>query len=247
MDAETIKTEVRKRYADHARNGGCSCGCSCSSAEADTTRLVEYTELAADVVEGSDLGLGCGLPTRHADLRPGETVLDLGSGAGVDVFIAARAVGPRGRVIGVDMTPEMIQRARNNAIRSGFRNVDFRLGEIEALPVESGTVGVVLSNCVINLVPDKRIAFAEIHRVLKPGGRFSISDIVSFGVVPETVRRDIELWAGCIAGAVERDAYLALIRECGFEQVAVAYQEEYSQFRGEDYGFASVTVTGVKG
>jgi arsenite methyltransferase len=244
MDGETIKEEVRRRYAEHARDGGCGCGCG---GEAEVTRLVDYAALGQDVVAGSELGLGCGLPTRQAALRRGETVLDLGSGAGVDVFIAARAVGPRGRVIGLDMTPAMIQRARNNAIRGGFRNVDFRLGEIEAMPVDSGTVDVVLSNCVINLVPDKRVAFAEIHRVLKPGGRFSISDIVSYGQVPESVRRDVELWAGCIAGAVDRDAYLDLIRQAGFEQVAVAHQEEYSQFRGDGYGFASVTVTGVKG
>lgn len=247
MDSETIKSEVRKRYADTARSGECGCDCSCGGdAEIDITRLVDYGELGQDVVAGSELGLGCGLPTRHAGLRPGETVLDLGSGAGVDVFLAARAVGLKGRVIGLDMTPEMIQRARNNAIRNGFRNVEFRLGEIEAMPVETGTVDVVLSNCVINLVPDKSRAYAEMHRVLKPGGRFSISDVVSYGAVPDEVRRDVELWAGCIAGAVDRDAYLELIRQAGFEQVTIAQEEPYSQGRGENYGFASVTVTGVR-
>lgn len=245
MDAQKIKAEVRKRYAGHARGGGCCSNCGCDHASV-ATPLVDYGELKDDVVAGSDLGLGCGTPTRYAALRPGETVLDLGSGAGVDAFIAAKAVGPEGHVIGVDMTPEMLARARANAQRSGFANVEFRLGEIEHLPVESASIDVVLSNCVINLVPDKGAAFAEIHRVLRHGGRFCISDVVSFGAVPDEVRRDVELWAGCIAGAVDRDAYLELIRRSGFAAVNVVQQEQYSYLAGEDYGFAGVTVTGVK-
>lgn len=207
---------------------------------------MDYGELARDMAEGSDLGLGCGTPTRFADLRPGEVVLDLGSGAGVDVFLAAKLVGPEGRVIGVDMTPEMIARARVNAAQAGFANVEFRLGEIEALPVADGSVDVVLSNCVINLVPDKARAFAELHRALKSGGRFSISDIVSFGDVPAEVREDAGLWASCIAGALDKAEYLAAIEGAGFEQVQVHHLEEYSQFRGDGYGFASITVGGRK-
>lgn len=251
MDASGVKSEVRRRYAEAARGGGCCCGGGgssgcCPPGSTQDAPLVDYGELARDVAEGSDLGLGCGTPTRFADLRPGEVVLDLGSGAGVDVFLAAKAVGPEGRVIGVDMTPEMIARARANAARAGFANVEFRLGEIEALPVADTSVDVVLSNCVINLVPDKARAFGEIHRVLRRGGRFCLSDIVSYGDVPAEVRQDAGLWASCIAGALDKDEYLRLIEETGFGQVRVHHLEEYGQFRGQGYGFASITVEGRK-
>jgi ubiquinone/menaquinone biosynthesis C-methylase UbiE len=202
--------------------------------------------LQGDVVPGSDLGLGCGTPTAHADLHPGETVLDLGSGAGVDVFLAAKDVGPAGRVIGVDMTPEMIERARANALAAGLANVEFRLGDIEALPVEEGAVDAVLSNCVINLAPDKRRVFAEIRRVLRPGGRFVVSDMVTYGDVPAAIRQDLELWAGCVAGAMDREAYLALVRETGFERVRVKAESTYPSPEREAYGLQSVTVEGWK-
>ncbi|HET7088990.1 MAG TPA: arsenite methyltransferase, partial [Anaerolineae bacterium] len=207
---------------------------------------VDYSELAGDVVKEADLGLGCGTPTRYAGLRPGDTVLDLGSGAGVDVFLAAKAVGPDGRVVGVDVTPEMIARAWNNAVKGGYRNVEFRLGDIEALPVDDSSVDVVISNCVINLAPDKRRVFAEMYRVMKPGGRFSISDVVTYGSVPESVRKDVELWAGCIAGATDRDEYLQIIREAGFADVRIASPVEYDYPKGDGYGVMSVTVEGVK-
>jgi ubiquinone/menaquinone biosynthesis C-methylase UbiE len=207
---------------------------------------VDYGSLKENVVPGSDLGLGCGTPTAHADLRPGETVLDLGSGAGVDVFLAAREVGPSGRVLGVDMTPEMIARARENAAEAGLANVEFRLGDIEALPVEDASVDAVLSNCVINLVPDKRRAFAEIRRVLRPGGRFVVSDMVTYGDVPAAIRQDLELWAGCVAGAMDREAYLALVRETGFERVRVKAESTYPNPDREEYGLQSVTVEGWK-
>ena len=199
-----------------------------------------------DVIRAADLGLGCGMPTRSAGIRPGETVLDLGSGAGIDAFLAAREAGPEGRVIGVDMTPEMIARARANAIKGGFNQVEFRLGEIEALPVESESVDVVISNCVINLVPDKAKAFSEIYRVLRPGGRFSISDIVTIGHVPDEIRQDMELWAGCIAGAMEITNYLNVIVRAGFQEVKVSQKVEFDTPQGQDYSFASITVEGRK-
>jgi ubiquinone/menaquinone biosynthesis C-methylase UbiE len=209
--------------------------------------LVDYGVLGAAGASEGNLGLGCGLPTLYAGIQPGNTVLDLGSGAGVDVFLAAKAVGPQGRAIGVDMTPEMIARSWENAVKGGYRNVDFRLGEIEALPVQDSSVDVVLSNCVINLAPDKRKVFSEIFRVLKPGGRFSISDIVTYGPVPEAIRQDMALWAGCSAGALDREDYLRLITETGFSDVQVNQLVEYDAMKGEDYGFASLTVEGRKG
>ncbi len=259
-DPADVKTAVRQRYAGIALGGGSCCGdeAGCGSGAAaegaaagaaccdSGAMLVDYGALDADVVAGANLGLGCGLPTRHADIRPGETVLDLGSGAGIDAFLAARAVGPSGRVIGVDFTPEMIERARANAATGGHGNVDFRQGDIEDLPVDAGSVDLVLSNCVLNLVPDKARAFAEIHRVLRPGGRFVISDVVSFGPVPERVRTDMALWAGCVAGAMDRDGYLDLIRAAGFADVAEVASTVYDAFRGDDHGVMSITVRGVR-
>jgi len=242
---DDIKTEVRKHYAAVATQAsGCGCGTS-SCCSDDSAALVDYTGVEG-VVEGANLGLGCGVPTVYAGIRPGDTVLDLGSGAGIDVFLAAKAAGPAGRAIGVDMTPEMIARAWSNAVQGGYRNVDFRLGEIEALPVDSNSVDVVLSNCVINLVPDKRRAFAEIYRVLKPGGRFSISDVVTHGQLPESVRRDVELWAGCVAGALDREEYLQIVREAGFVEVKVNASVDYDAVQGEGYGISSITVEGHK-
>jgi SAM-dependent methyltransferase len=169
----------------------------------------------------ADLQLGCGVPTRHAALRPGETVLDLGSGAGNDVFIARHEVGETGRVIGVDMTPEMIARARANGAKLGYGNVEFRLGEIERLPVDPASVDAVISNCVLNLLPDKAPAFTEMFRVLRPGGRFCVSDIVATGALPDAVREVAGLHVGCIAGAMPQDAYLATIAAAGFAAVEV--------------------------
>jgi SAM-dependent methyltransferase len=247
MDEKTIKLEVQKHYAAIAQAGSSCCGgSSCCDSSAAQPALVSYAELAADIVPGADLGLGCGLPTQSAGLRPGDTVLDLGSGAGVDVFIAAKAVGAQGRVIGVDMTPQMLARARANALKGGYHNVEFRRGDIEALPVDDASVDVVISNCVINLAPDKRRVFGEMYRVLKPGGRFSISDIVTHGDVPEAVRRDVELWAGCVAGALDQELYLQLLREAGFQDVRVGQRQDYESPPGVDYGFSSITVEGRK-
>ena len=214
---ETTKDFIRQRYASIATGKPLPVSASCCA----STELSSFVEEGYAGIEGyaadADLSLGCGLPTAHAGLAAGETVLDLGSGAGNDVFIASRAVGAAGRVIGVDMTPEMIAKANANAEKLGAKNVEFRLGEIEALPVEDGSVDVVISNCVVNLVPDKRKAFSEIHRVLRPGGRFSVSDIVVDGELPEPVRRNAEMWAGCISGALQKEEYLGIAREAGFE------------------------------
>ena len=269
-----IKEKVRERYGAVARESTSCCGddtiqlqgSSCCGDE-DTTaevdiQLVDYGMLNVEVVAEADLGLGCGIPTLSADIQPGETVLDLGSGAGIDVFLAAKAVGPEGYVIGVDMTPDMIARARENAERSGYKNVDFRHGELEDMPVDDDSIDVILSNCVINLVPDKSRVFDEIHRVLKTGGRFSISDIVTFGDVPEAIREDMVLWTGCIAGAVDQNDYLALIKAAGFPNVRIEKEQRYDstwipdkyrQALGDhvkgmtgEYGIASVTVVGEK-
>ena len=213
--------------------------------------LVDYSSLELLPVEGSDLGLGCGMPTRFAALQPGEVVLDLGSGAGIDVFLAAKAVGETGSAIGVDMTEAMIERAWQNARKHQIKNVDFRLGEIESLPVDSSSVDVVLSNCVINLTPNKQRVFAEIARVLKPGGRFIISDIVTFGDVPPEIRQDMELWAGCVAGAIDEQEYLAIIRRNGFSNLKFHSRSSATENAGENqpgpaYGMVSITVEARK-
>jgi SAM-dependent methyltransferase len=250
-DAETIKKAVSEKYAAIAQ--GKVRGC-CDTASARDEELYNIATMArdydpqavAEIPEGANLGLGCGDPTAGADLAPGQTVLDLGSGAGVDCFLAAKRVGPAGYVIGVDMTDAMLERARENARQGGYTNVEFRKGDIENLPVESNTVDRIISNCVINLAPDKARVFAEAYRVLKPGGAITVSDIVSFGPVPEEIRRDLEQWAGCTAGALDREEYLAAVRAAGFGRVEVLKEFVYDYQRGPDYGFASVTVRAEK-
>jgi SAM-dependent methyltransferase len=227
MDTETdIKRAVRERYAAAAATRTSCCGPkSCDGSVAVDLGLNMIGDAYAGVdgyVADADLGLGCGLPTEHAAIKEGDVVLDLGSGAGIDAFVARRIVGPGGRVIGVDMTTEMLDRARANAAKLGYGNVEFRFGEIEALPVDDASVDVVVSNCVLNLVPDKARAFAEIFRVLRPGAHFCVSDIVATGALPEPVKKAAALYAGCVAGALARDDYLRLIAEAGFEAIAVA-------------------------
>ncbi len=249
-DPEELRNAVRERYATIAEAGSQAASCcgpsasTCCGPDSESV-LVDYGDLDAEVVEGANMGLGCGIPTRHADLRQGDVVLDLGSGGGLDAFLAATEVGTEGRVIGVDMTPEMIALARNNAGKGDHSNVEFRLGEIEHLPVGDDTVDVVLSNCVINLVPDKRSVFEEIGRVLRPGGRITISDIVYYGDVPEEILSSVEAYVGCIAGAMEKDAYLDLIRAAGFQDVRIDEEKRIEPFAREDYGALSVTVRGI--
>lgn len=223
------RTVVREKYAVVAGGGTCGCGC-CQSAPDDEAMLASlgYTaEQRAAIPEGADLGLGCGNPLAHAALQPGETVLDLGSGAGIDCFLAAREVGAGGHVIGVDMTPAMLERARGNAVRIASTNVEFRLGEIEHLPVADASVDAIISNCVVNLSPEKLQVFREAWRVLKPGGRLVVSDLVLTRELGDPLRRDVNLYVGCVAGAALKDEYLRLIREAGFHDVQVVEEIRY--------------------
>lgn len=240
MEPNEIKDEVRKRYGAIAQSGG-SC-CQGTTVSCCTPVVRQRDEILAE----ADFGLSCGLPTDSIPIQPGETVLDLGSGAGVDALAVARKVGPQGKVIGVDFSAEMIARARQIAERGGFSQVEFRLGDLEALPVEDASVDVVISNCVINLVPDKRRVFAEVYRVLKPGGRFSIADIVTQGEVPPQVRQDAALWASCLGGALDLQEYLEIIRQAGFVQVRIHSLTEYQRPEEGNYGFYSLTVVGRK-
>jgi arsenite methyltransferase len=264
---DEIRTLVRQRYGAIAtEDAGCcsssSCGCGAEMAPDGLNVIGDAYEGVAGRLAEADLNLGCGVPTRHAALRAGETVLDLGSGAGNDAFIVRHEVGPEGRVIGVDMTPEMIAKARANAAKLGYRNVEFRLGEIERLPLETGSVDVVISNCVLNLVPDKASAFAEMYRVLRPGGRFCVSDIVATGELPKPVREAAGLYVGCVAGAMPEADYLTLLGEAGFRDVRIAEAKpialpeealaphigaaEIGAFRASGIALKSVTVLGAK-
>jgi arsenite methyltransferase len=225
---DQLRETVRQKYAEIVTSpqSGCCTSSSCCTGDEPGGETFSMIGDAYDGVDGyvaeADLGLSCGLPVEHAGLRPGQTVLDLGSGAGLDAFVARNEVGDSGHVIGVDMTAEMIAKARLNVEQSGFDNVEFRLGEIEHLPVVSDSVDVVISNCVLNLVPDKQRAFAEIYRVLKPGGHFCISDIVSSQALPEWLKDVAEAYAGCISGAIPKEDYLGLVRQTGFSAVTVA-------------------------
>lgn len=229
---DKIREEVRQHYAEIARNGGsCCAGSSCCSAgspaKGDISARLGYSaeELAA-VPEGANLGLGCGNPQAIAALKPGETVLDLGSGGGFDCFLAARQVGETGRVIGVDMTPDMISKARANATRSGYGNVQFRLGEIEHLPVADGSVDVILSNCVVNLSPDKPQVYREAFRVLRPGGRLAISDVVAVKPLPAAVLGSLDAYCGCLAGAAALAELEKILVGAGFTEVEIRVKEE---------------------
>jgi arsenite methyltransferase len=232
---EEIRESVRKRYGEIAQSGQSGCGCApsgcCSGPAAAPSRQIGYSaeELQA-VPAGADLGLGCGNPQAIAALLPGETVLDLGSGGGFDCFLAAQQVGITGHVIGVDMTAEMVARARENAREAGYAQVEFRLGEIEHLPVADASVDVILSNCVINLSPDKPQVCREACRVLRPGGRLAISDIIATAPLPEELRHDLALYAGCLAGAATKAELEAMLREAGFEQIRIQPKDESRRF-----------------
>ena len=220
---------VREKYGQIAAGEACGCGCGCGSidTEAVLARLGYTAEQAAAIPEGANLGLGCGNPVGLAALKPGEAVLDLGSGGGIDCFLAARDVGPGGHVIGVAMTPPMLERARAAAAKAGVTNVEFRLGEIEHLPVGDASVDCVISNCVVNLSPDKSQVFREALRVLKPGGRLLVSDLVLTRPLDERLRHDVALYVGCVAGALPRQAYLDAISGAGFTHVEVVSESGY--------------------
>jgi len=241
--ADEIKEAVKERYAAVAQQGTSCCAPAAADACCEPAEVRFTTKKDADaIIAEADLGLSCGSPTAFGDINPGDTVLDLGSGAGVDVFRAARLVGPEGRVIGVDFTPDMIDLATTNAAKAGLDTVEFRLGEIERLPVADGTIDLALSNCVINLVPDKRAAFSEIHRVLAPGGRFVISDIVTTADLSGEARADLSRWAECVSGAIDRAEYLGIIAEAGFADVEVITSHAY----GDGAPTESITVRGFK-
>lgn len=223
--AEELKEIVKQKYSeiaqqDKATNMSSCCGSGGCSTEVYNIMTDDYTN-----VEGynkdADLGLGCGLPTQFARIKPGDVVIDLGSGAGNDCFIARHETGPEGKVIGIDFTPAMIDRARQNAELRGFNNVEFRQGDIEKIPVTANTADVIVSNCVLNLVPDKDAVFKEIYRVLKPGGHFSISDVVLVGELPAALKETAEMYAGCVAGAIQKEVYLELIKLNGFETLTI--------------------------
>ena len=251
-NSEKIKEHVRERYSQVAKNAEASCGCGCGTASTASCcgpvskdayvqgigySLDEIKELPESAVGAA---AGCGNPTAIAGLKEGEVVLDLGSGGGIDVFLSAKKVGPTGKAIGVDMTDEMLALARKNAEELGFENVEFRKGDIEDLPVEDESIDVIISNCVINLAPDKDKVFREAYRVLKPGGRITVSDIVTDGPLPQEIKDNPDAWAACVSGALDKEEYLQKIRNAGFEDVKVldrrgfglVYSAEIEAFKG---------------
>ena len=265
-DSDKLKNIVRAKYTqianqDKALNQSSCCGAGGSSAEVYNIMTDDYSDLRGYNQE-ADLGLGCGLPTQFAKIQPGDTVIDLGSGAGNDCFVARHETGESGKVIGIDFTEAMIKKARANAEKLGYNNVEFRQGDIDDMPVSDSVADVVVSNCVLNLVPDKQKVISEIFRVLKPVGHFSISDIVLVGDLPEALREDAEMYAGCVAGAIQKEEYLGFIQEAGFENISLQKEkaivipndilgkylseEEIQSFKNGKTGIYSITVFAQK-
>lgn len=261
-----IKELVKEKYGaialqDKETNQSSCCGSGCCSTEVYNIMSDDYHTLEG-YISDADLGLGCGLPTQFAKIKKGDMVIDLGSGAGNDCFIARNETGEDGRVIGIDFTPAMIEKARANAKKLGFANVEFRLGDIEHIPVSANIADVIVSNCVLNLVPDKDKVFKEIFRVLKPGGHFSISDVVLIGNLPEALRNEAEMYAGCIAGAIQKEVYLELINANGFSNATIQKEkainipddilknylneQELTSFKTGNTGIFSITVYAEK-
>lgn len=265
-NAEEIKKVVREKYSEIANQSKTENATSCCGAGECCT--VDYEVFAEDYSklkgynEDADLGLGCGIPTEFAQIKNGDTVLDLGSGAGNDCFVARELVGVEGKVIGVDMTDVMIEKARINSDKLNFNNVEFRKGDIEQLPIGGNMIDVVISNCVLNLVPDKEKAFTEMYRVLKPGAHFSVSDVVLKGDLPEKLKDDAEMYAGCVSGAIQLDEYVALLKKVGFVDVEIQKEkavvlpdeiiskylsnDEIERYKTGEFGIYSVTVYGQK-
>ncbi len=233
MKKEEIRKVVRDGYAQVAKSGSSCCApqspcCGAANIATEISKKIGYTEEdIQSVPEGANLGLGCGNPVALASLKEGEVVLDLGSGAGFDCFLAANKVGKAGKVIGIDMTPEMLERAREGARKGGYGNVEFRLGEIENLPVADNHVDIIISNCVINLSPDKERVFQEVFRVLKPGGRLMVSDIVLLKELPAIVKDSVAAYIGCISGAAKKDAYIEAVKNAGFKDVKIVDETSF--------------------
>ncbi len=267
MEDSEIRKAVRERYgaiAEQVKSGSASSCCntgklsdstdsvstqteeSCCGPQESFSKTIGYSEKELKIVpEDSNLGLGCGNPTALASLKEGETVVDLGSGGGIDCFLATEAVGKSGRVIGVDMTPQMIELARQNAEKDGYKNVEFRLGEIENLPVADNSADVIISNCVINLSPDKNRVFKEACRILKPGGRIMISDMVLLKVLPESIMKSIEAYTGCISGALTKEKYLETLHNAGFDEVDIVSETTFG-IDGIESAAASINFRAVK-
>ncbi len=265
QNSNEVKEIVKEKYGNIAKNSQHGCGCGCGS---KNNKIVGYTIMMDnyDNLEGyvadADLGLGCGLPTEYAGIKEGDIVVDLGSGAGNDVFIARAIAGDKGKVIGIDMTEEMIENANRNNQKLGYKNVEFKLGDIENIPLETAIADVVVSNCVLNLVPDKQKAFAEIFRILKPGGHFCVSDIVIKGELPSALKKSAEMYAGCVAGAVQQEHYLEIIANSGFKNTEIKKTKvidipdeilknylgniELQEYRNNSVGIFSITVTASK-
>lgn len=261
--SEDLKKIVKEKYAEIVTKETSCCGddCGCNSPKDTSFLAEEYSQIEGYVAE-ADYQLGCGVPTKLADLQAGQTVLDLGSGAGNDAFIVRRIVGEKGYVIGLDMTIQMIERANLNKQKLGYENMEFKLGDIEDMPVDNSSIDVVISNCVLNLVPDKVKAFSEIHRVLKPGAHFCISDIVSDGEIPKELQKSAEAYAGCVSGAIPKDNYLNIIEKAGFSNIEIKrshnvdlpdellreYMDEkhLAEYKNHRVGLFSITVVGYK-
>jgi SAM-dependent methyltransferase len=253
-DDDQVRAAVREQYGKVARSNGSCCAPGCCGPSAGASLGLGYSaDDLASVPDGANMGLGCGNPQAIADLRSGETVLDLGSGGGFDCFLAAKQVGSTGRVVGVDMTADMISKARDNARRIDARNVEFRLGEVEHLPIADASIDVIMSNCVINLSPDKPAVFADAYRVLKPGGRLAISDVVATAEMPEPITARVEALTGCIAGAAHVDELRALLARAGFADIRIDIREESRAFirewmpdTGAERYVASATIQATK-
>jgi arsenite methyltransferase len=265
QNSNELKNIVKEKYGEIARKSQTSCGCGCGTKNnsTDDNTIIKDEYLSLDgYVKDADLRLGCGLPTEFANIKPGDTVVDLGSGAGNDVFVARAIVGDNGKVIGIDMTEEMIAKADWNKEKLGFKNIEFKLGDIENMPVENNIADVVVSNCVLNLVPDKEKAFSEIYRIIKPGGHFCVSDIVLKGELPEQIRKSAKMYAGCVAGAIQQDEYLGIIEKAGFKNIqikktkqiklpedllrSILSENEIDLFHKSGVGAFSVTVSAEK-
>ena len=262
---EKLKQMVKEKYGEIAESGSSCCGPTCCGPK---SKVIDYSIMQDDYtnldgyVADADLGLGCGMPTEYAGIKKGDTVVDLGSGAGNDVFVARAIVGEKGKVIGLDFTQEMIDKANENKEKIGFTNVEFKLGGIEEMPLENDTADVVVSNCVLNLVPDKEKAFAEMYRIIKPDGYFCVSDIVLKGELPDELKKSAEMYAGCVSGAIQQADYLEIINNAGFKNVEIKKtkvielpddilknyltDEEMNVFKENKVGIFSITVVGYK-